>query len=245
MKTSAESKKIYFIADLHLSESRPDITLCFLRFLTSEIIPNASALYILGDFFERWIGDDDDSSLNSEIAHHLHILRERQIALFFIHGNRDFLLGQQYASRSGMTLLPEHYVTSLNNQPTLLLHGDTLCIDDIDYQKFRQRIRHPLMQRLLLSLPLWLRKRIAKSARDKSKAKQQTANPDILDVNETEVAKFFEQFEVPTMIHGHTHRPKIHHYADHTRIVLGDWYTQGSFLTLDENGYQLQKIPFE
>lgn len=244
MANKALSKPIYFIADLHLSESRPDITSCFCSFLSHHILPNASALYILGDFFEAWIGDDDDSELNVSIATQLKQLSQNNIPVYFIHGNRDFLLGEQFAKRAEMRLLPEYSIHTFNGTPTLLLHGDTLCTDDVDYQKFRTKVRNKWWQRLVLSLPLWIRRKIARSARDKSKVKQQLSDPSILDVNEQEVATFFERFNVPLMIHGHTHRPNIHQYSYGTRVVLGDWYTQGSFLTLDANGYQLHNIPF-
>lgn len=244
MSVTTQIKQLFFIADLHLSESRPDITECFIHFLHHQIIPHASALYILGDFFETWIGDDDNSALNTRIATELKQVTESNIPIFFIHGNRDFLLGEQFAKRSGLQILPEHHVVTLFGTPTLLLHGDTLCIDDISYQKFRQKVRQPWWQRLVLSLPLWIRKKIAQAAREKSKVKQQQVNPDILDVNQEEVERFFERYEAPLMIHGHTHRPNIHQHMSGTRIVLGDWYTQGSYLTLNEQNYELHRITF-
>lgn len=238
------TKQIYFIADLHLSESRPDITDCFIKFLQQHIQPNASALYILGDFFEAWIGDDDTSALNNSVSAQLNALSSQGIAIYFIHGNRDFLLGQKYASKSGFSILPELYTDTLFGTPILLLHGDTLCTDDIDYQKFRKKVRSPWWQYIVLSLPLWVRRRIARSAREKSKQKQQTLDSAILDVNEEEVESTFAARKVPLMIHGHTHRPFIHHYSFGTRIVLGDWYTQGSYLTFDQHGYTLHQLSF-
>ena len=246
MTENSQEPVTYFIADLHLTENRPDITACFLSFLENEA-PNAEALYILGDLFESWIGDDDNSSFVTEIAHALKSLNQSQTKTFFIHGNRDFLLGHKYAQKAGMTLLPEMALIDLYGQPTLIMHGDTLCTLDIGYQKFRKKSRSWWWQTMIKSLPLYIRKKIAANYRAKS-AKATAMKPqDIMDVTPDEVVKCLEAYHSQLLIHGHTHRPNVHQLTANNaaakRIVLGDWYQQGAWLKVTPSDMHLLNMP--
>jgi UDP-2,3-diacylglucosamine hydrolase len=225
-----------FISDLHLDESRPHIVELFTQFLAGEA-RSADALYILGDFFESWIGDDDDSALAKDVAASLRDLRDRGVPIFFMHGNRDFLLGADYAARAGMTLLPDPTIIELGRERILLMHGDTLCTDDVDYQKFRVLVRDPQWQRQFLAKPLTERRAFAAHAREESR-RQTSAKPEqIMDVNPAAVMAAMREHGVRRLIHGHTHRPATHqlnldgHAAE--RIVLGDWYEQSSVLRME------------
>lgn len=235
-----------FISDLHLDPERPAITTLLLRFLAEEA-RDAEALYILGDLFEAWVGDDDDAELATDVAHALRAVRDAGVPIGFIRGNRDFLLGQDYADRAGMTLLPDPCVMPLGGEPTLLLHGDLLCTDDIRYLAFRRQVRDLAWQANFLSQPLANRKAFAKQARAESYASQQGRAPDIGDANVVAVEDMLQRYGVRRMIHGHTHRPRIHSHLvagrECERIVLGDWYEQGSVLRLDSGGrYSLDRL---
>ena len=235
-----------FIADLHLSADRPDITAAFLHFI-QHTANEADALYILGDLFEVWIGDDNPEPLLKQIASALKQLSDSGVALYFIHGNRDFFLRQGYAERCGMTLLPPAKVIDLYGTPTLIMHGDSLCTLDIAYQKFRKWWNQPWWQWLMLRLPLWYRQRLARKARDKSaRHKQQymtQAQPQIMDVTPEEVPRTMAQAGVLKLIHGHTHRPAVHALTVNSqpaqRYVLGDWYSQSSYLRVSADNWQL------
>lgn len=228
----------YFIADLHLSENRPDITACFLSFLEKDA-PKAEKLYILGDLFEAWVGDDDDSDFVATVAQALLTLSQLNVQIYYIHGNRDFLLGKSYAKKSGMTLLPEICLIDLYGKPTIIMHGDTLCTRDIAYQKFRKKSRSWWWQAIIKSLPLSLRKKIAADYRKKSTAATAVKSQDIMDVTDSEVVNCLENYQSQLMIHGHTHRPYIHHITANEkaaqRIVLGDWYEQGAWLKVTKD----------
>ncbi len=235
-----------FISDLHLDAERPRITELFGRFLREEAA-GADALYILGDLFEAWVGDDDPSDTGAFVARELRAVADAGTPTFFIHGNRDFLLGEEYARRAGMTILPDPSVVMLHGQPTLLMHGDTLCTDDVAYQQFRTQTRNPAWQAQFLSQPLPARLAFAKQARAASKAHQQGLQghgtmESITDVAPATVETTFAQFGIDTMIHGHTHRPAVHDKAGGKRIVLGDWYQQGSVLRVDAQGAQLSSL---
>ncbi|MFC3033976.1 UDP-2,3-diacylglucosamine diphosphatase [Pseudoalteromonas fenneropenaei] len=234
-------RKSYFISDLHLSENRPDIVSAFYRFLDQHMTNEVDALYILGDFFEVWVGDDYQTQFTQDIATRLNALSQRGIALYFIHGNRDFLLGKRFAQQAGIALLPEQSVIDLYGTPTLILHGDEMCTQDLAYQAFRKKSRGWWWPRLMLALPLWYRQRVARNAREKSKLSQMNKPPEVLDVTQTGVSEMFSRFAVKDMIHGHTHRPKVHHneILGSTRTVLGDWYNQSSYLMASENGLEL------
>ena len=244
---STKQQVTYFIADLHLAQNRPDITACFLRFLQDEA-PQAQRLYILGDLFEAWIGDDDDSAYLTTIAKALTALSALGTSIYYIHGNRDFLLGQRFAKESAMILLPEVDLIDLYGQSVVIMHGDTLCTRDIGYQKFRKKSRSWWWQTIVKSLPLFVRKKIASDYRKKSAAATATKSQDIMDVTPDEVVKCLENYHSQLLIHGHTHRPAIHELNANTedakRIVLGDWYEQGAWLKVTPTSMQLMNLPF-
>ncbi|WP_462180352.1 UDP-2,3-diacylglucosamine diphosphatase [Pseudoalteromonas gelatinilytica] len=240
----------YFIADLHLTENRPDITAAFFDFLDSKIInDDVDALYILGDFFEVWVGDDYQTDLSKSVAARLSQVSKSGTEVFFIHGNRDFIMREGYAKSASMTLLPEQVVIDLYGTPTVILHGDEMCTQDIEYQKFRKKSRGWWWPKLMLAMPLWYRKKIARNAREKSKQSQASKALEILDVTEDAVLAMFEKHQVVNMIHGHTHRPNVHHYNHAgktlTRTVLGDWYEQESYLRATPEQQKLIHTPFK
>jgi len=227
-----------FISDLHLDASRPHITRLFVEFVRSEA-SQASALYILGDLFEAWIGDDAIDETADQVAVALSDLHTRGVPCFFIHGNRDFLLGDAYARRARMTLLPDPSVIEIEGERVLLLHGDTLCTDDAPYQAFRTQSRNPAWQRAFLARPVAERQAFAAQARAESRRYTRSIGDAITDVNATEVRSELGSHGVRRMIHGHTHRPAIHAIdldgGTAERVVLGDWYEQGSLLRCDGN----------
>ena len=242
-----------FISDLHLDAERPEVTRWFTGFLAREA-RGADALYILGDLFEAWVGDDDPSPLGAEVATHLRALADTGVPVFFQHGNRDFLVGREYAARAGMQLLPEYAVLTLHGRPALLAHGDTLCTDDVPYQAFRAQVRAPAWRAQFLAQPLAARLAFAAQARAASQQRQQGLKQDdragfetITDVAPATVAEVMQRYGVDLLIHGHTHRPAIHALTAGeracTRVVLGDWYTQGSVLRADADGLCLEAIP--
>jgi len=223
-----------FISDLHLEDSYPAATGWLMEFLEGPAT-GARDLYILGDLFEAWIGDDALSATARHVAAALHQLGSGGINCFFMHGNRDFLVGSDYARQAGFALLPETLVMDLYGTPTLLLHGDTLCTDDIEYQSFRRQTRNPEWQAAILSLSIEERFQLARNARDVSKAHTGSTAMEIMDVNEKTVLQTFQEHGVKRMIHGHTHRPAVHRHvlpdgSIAERIVLSDWYSGGSYL---------------
>ncbi len=235
-----------FISDLHLDAERPAITELFGRFIDEEA-RGADALYILGDLFEAWVGDDDPSDAGAFVAEKLSALTRAGVPVSFIRGNRDFLLRDGYARRAGMAILPDPAVVMLYGKPTLLMHGDLLCTGDIAYQQFRAQTRQPEWQHQFLSQPLPARMAFAQQARAASKAHQsglQQAGQmeTITDVAPDAVATTFARYGIDTIIHGHTHRPAVHTDEGGTRIVLGDWYHQGSVLRVDVNGARLSAL---
>lgn len=235
-----------FISDLHLDAGRPAATQAFIDWLASEA-GAADAVYILGDLFDVWLGDDDTAPLAATVAQALHTLSERGVAICFVRGNRDFLLGSVYANRCGMRLLPDPCVIKLYDVFTLLSHGDLLCSDDVAYQQFRQRVRAAEWQAAFLAQPLRERAAFAAQARTASQAHQQGIDETISDVNPDSVDRWLARFGVQRMIHGHTHRPAIHRPAADAwqRIVLGDWYQQGSVLRIGSDGEaRLRGLPF-
>jgi len=234
-----------FISDLHLDDQRPETTSLLRKFLHDEAV-HADALYILGDLFEFWLGDDVPSKCSLDVAADLSKLSDKGVACYFMHGNRDFLLQETYARLAGITLLQEEYVADLYGEQVLLLHGDSLCTDDIPYQQFRTLVRNPVWQQDFLAKTAKERLQIALQARDASAEHQDNASMDIMDVNPAEVIAAFERHNVKRVIHGHTHRPASHdlqingHKAQ--RIVLGDWYTQGSVLRVQPGRFVLDEI---
>ncbi|MBN8431865.1 UDP-2,3-diacylglucosamine diphosphatase [Microbulbifer salipaludis] len=229
----------YLISDLHLDASRPEITRAFYQFLEGPAA-GAEALYILGDFFEVWIGDDDDAPLAEEVALRLKRYSEAGTDVFLMHGNRDFLLGEEYALRCGATLLPDPSLVTLAGHPVLLMHGDSLCTRDQEYMAFRQQARNPQWQQALLAKPLAERRQIAAQIRSVSKSMNSSKAEDIMDVTPEEVHKVMRDHQVRTLIHGHTHRPARHALTidDQAaeRLVLGDWGELGWCIRADDAG---------
>jgi len=242
---STIASSVRLIADLHLDPTRPAATRLFLALLTEQ--PAPTALYILGDLFETWIGDDDDQPLGEQVAAGLRDLAGRGCALYFIHGNRDFLLGEDFARRSHLRLLPEHTVIDLHGTPTLIMHGDTLCTDDVAYQALRRQIRAPDWQATVLAQPLAARRQLAASLRSESERALRDKPEAITDVNPDTVRDIMQQHGVRQLIHGHTHRPGCHDLVvdgrPARRLVLGAWYHGGSVLSCDTRGCRLLQRP--
>lgn len=234
-----------FVSDLHLDAARPHITDLFVQFVNDEAI-SSNALYILGDLFEAWIGDDVADAAGDRVATAIANLHTRNVPVFFIHGNRDFLLGDAWARRARVTLLADPSLVVIEGQPTLLMHGDTLCSDDIDYQAFRNQVHQPRWQREFLAQSHTERSAFATHARDESRRQTASKQGTIMDVNADAVAAAMRAHKVTRLIHGHTHRPAIHDLdidgVAAQRIVLGDWYDQGSVLRLDAGGLELAAL---
>lgn len=232
-----------FISDLHLDDGRPAATNLFLNFLETDAA-NAEALYILGDLFEYWLGDDAPTSAGLKAAEGLSRLAAADVPCYFMHGNRDFLLADEYAGHAGLILLDEEAVVDLYGCPTLLLHGDSLCTDDHAYQKVRQMVRDPAWQAEFLTRTPQDRARFALEAREQSIEYQSAASMEIMDVNSDAVTSAFQRHNVRHMIHGHTHRPAVHRHplpdGEGRRTVLGDWYAQGSVLRVTPEGAELE-----
>lgn len=229
-----------FIADLHLDPSRPQITALFENYLASDEVRHADALYILGDLVEAWIGDDDDAELPARIAAATRAVRDAGVPVYFMVGNRDFLLGEVFANRAGMTLLDDGVVHDVQGRPTLLMHGDVLCTDDATYQAVRRQVRTPEWAAQILAMPLEARRAFAAKAREDSKAHTGSTMESIMDVNASAVTEAMRKAGVRRLIHGHTHRPAVHALEldgqTAERIVLGDWYEHGSVLRVDDLG---------
>ena len=238
---------IRFISDLHLEESRPDITDAFLAFLKDKAM-GIDALYILGDFFEAWIGDDEKTPLQNQVAEALRDVSDSGTALYLMHGNRDFLIGEDFCNRCGAELLPDPTVIDLDGTPTLLMHGDSLCTEDVEYQKFRANMRNAHWQQMFLQRPLADRQMVARQLREISMAKNQGKAETIMDVTPEEVVREMEHHGVQRLIHGHTHRPAVHELSANgkpaVRIVLGDWDTHAWWLEVTgDNEPALLKRP--
>jgi UDP-2,3-diacylglucosamine hydrolase len=243
---SADSrKKTLLISDLHLDPSAPAIARQFIAFLRGEA-REARALYILGDLFEAWLGDDDPDPAVREIVRELRALRDAGVPTFFMHGNRDFLIGSRFASETGCTLLDDGTVVDLHGERVQLLHGDVLCTADTSYQRLRRILRNPLMLFVLRHLPLETRRKLGRKLREGSQMHVGSTAAEIMDVTPDEVTSALRRAGVRTMVHGHTHRPAIHDVQvdgqPARRIVLGDWYTQGSVLEWRDNGVELRTL---
>lgn len=223
----APANSILLISDLHLDPARPDLTRAFVDFLENRA-SQADALYILGDFFNVWIGDDDDAPLCAEISLALQKLSANGTVVYLMHGNRDFLMGEEWAAACAAALIHEPYVLHQGGVQFLLLHGDSLCTRDTDYMAFRRMVRDPQWQRDFLARPLAERRHFAEQARARSKTMSSNKPDDIMDVTPAEVERVLAEAAIPTLIHGHTHRPAVHMLdSGHLRIVLGDWDKQG------------------
>ena len=238
---------ILLISDLHLEEQRPDITQAFLDLLTGRA-RTAKALYILGDFFEAWIGDDAMSPFQASIAQALRELSDSGTAIYLMHGNRDFMLGQGFCRAAGCTLLADPTKIELGGEPVLLMHGDSLCTRDEAYMRLRRYLRHPLTLFILRNLPRRTREKLARKLRKESSAQTRMKAADIVDVTPEEIPRIMQEYGVKTLIHGHTHRPAIHKLQlgeqAARRIVLGDWDRQGWALQVDEQGFALAPFDF-
>ena len=236
---------VLFISDLHLEAERPDITRAFLHFLSTRA-RTAEALYILGDFFEAWIGDDGMDEFQHAIARALREVSESGTRIYLMHGNRDFLIGQAFCREAGCTLLRDPSLIDLGGEKILLMHGDSLCTLDAAYMKLRRWLRNPLSLFILRHLPLATRHKLARKLRKESRAQTRMKASEIVDVTPTEVEKVMRDKGVRILIHGHTHRPAVHELVidgrPARRIVLGDWDTQGWALEADDQG--LQQAPF-
>lgn len=238
---------ILLISDLHLQEERPDITRAFLDLLDGRA-RHAEALYILGDFFEAWIGDDAMTPFQTGICQALRALSDSGTQVFLMHGNRDFLIGEAFCKAAGATLLADPSVVRMGGESVLLMHGDSLCTLDIGYMKMRRYLRNPLSLWILRHLPLGTRQKLARKLRSESRAQTRMKANDIIDVTPDEVPRIMAEYGVHTLVHGHTHRPAIHKLVVEgqpaRRIVLGDWDRQGWALEVDEQGFQLQPFAF-
>ncbi len=236
----------FFISDLHLDPDSPEIARQFLAFLDGEA-RSADALYILGDLFEVWLGDDDPDPAAREIVAALRRLSDSGVPCFVMHGNRDFLIGRRFCEETGATLLGDGVVVEVQGERVLLMHGDVLCTDDKSYQRLRRIVRNPVVQWVTRRLSLARRRALASRMREGSRMHTGTAAPDIMDVNAGAVADAFRAGGVRTMIHGHTHRPAVHELVVDgkpvRRIVLGDWHAQGSVLAWSPAGFELRQLP--
>ncbi|APZ42337.1 UDP-2,3-diacylglucosamine diphosphatase [Acidihalobacter ferrooxydans] len=234
-----------FISDLHLDPSRPEVIDLLTRFMT-ERAAQAEGLYILGDLFEYWIGDDDVRPGLEPVIDALRRLTDGGVSAYFMAGNRDFLVGEGFAAATGCTLLDDPASIDLYGVPTLLMHGDTLCTDDVTYMQLRKQLRDPAFQAGFLALPVAQRRVQAEALRRQSREATSTKAMDIMDVNADAVCDALRSHGVHRLIHGHTHRPASHTLAidgqPAERIVLGDWYTQGSVLSVTPRGHVLETL---
>lgn len=241
----AHDGPVLFVSDLHLAPERPADTAAFHAFLAGPA-RGAAALYILGDLFEYWLGDDDRSAFSDGVLDAIAALVRGGVPVYFLHGNRDFLLGRRAAARAGMTLLHDPTLVELFGVPTLLMHGDTLCTDDVAYQRFRAHVRRPWRIRLFLLLPLAARRRVGLALRGKSERAKQGKAPEVMDVNADAVAGALRTHGYPRLIHGHTHRPARHlHELEGQRcerFVLSDWYGRGAYLRVDATGVTEMRV---
>lgn len=238
---------VAFVSDLHLDESRPEVTQLFIDYLTSAA-NSLDALYILGDLFEVWLGDDDDTEHHRRIVSALRAFTASGTKCYFVWGNRDILVGNRFSRDTGVKIIAEQTVWDFFGQRVLLMHGDELCTDDMAYQKFRRRSRNRVIQWIFVNLPISLRRSLAGRMRSRSKEHTASVGETITDVNQDSVEQAMRQHNVRILVHGHTHRPAVHEFdldgEPAQRIVLGDWYQQGSALEWRAEGYELTAMPF-
>jgi len=235
-----------FISDLHLDPGDPAVVRQFHAFLETDA-RRADALYILGDLFEAWLGDDDPEPLARGVVAALRALTDAGVPCFVMHGNRDFLIGSRFCREAGATRLEDGTVVDLYGERVLLMHGDALCTDDVSYQRLRRILRNPAVRFVLRHLSLGQRRALARRLRAGSRAHVGSTAPEIMDVNTAAVVDAFRRSGVRTLVHGHTHRPAVHEIevdgAPVRRIVLGDWYVQGSVLEWSRQGCELRALP--
>lgn len=227
--------KTLFISDLHLSPDQPELIRLATEFITQQTA--VDAFYILGDIFNTWLGDDLIPDEFSPFIAALQNQRDRGVKIYLMVGNRDFMLGDEFAQRVGGTLLPDPVVVDLYGQRALLMHGDSLCTDDVSYQRYRKVVRQRWLQKLFLTMPLSIRQRISDKIKAKSKQQKQYKQAQIMDVNPSAVRQTMQQYQVSLLIHGHTHRPAIHpidtpSMRNAYRVVMGDWQPQPSYLEI-------------
>ena len=234
-----------FISDLHLETDRPDIGKQFLEFMKGEA-RGADELYILGDLFEAWVGDDDPNTHYFTVKRAIRQLGDSGVPVFFMHGNRDFMVGREFGRETGVTILPDPHRITLYGQRVLLSHGDVLCTDDVQYQRIRAMTRDPEWQSKMREKPLKERLAIAQEARRQSMERTINMSLEIMDVNQQAVEAMIREHDVDVLLHGHTHRPAVHEVdlgkRRAKRIVLGDWYTQGSMVRWDSLGPHLEQL---
>ncbi len=234
---------LYFIADLHLEEKRPELSRAFFNYL-NKLPKDAEALYILGDLFEAWVGDDDDSAFAARACEQLKRLRERPLPVYVMRGNRDFLLGDGFCQKTGCLLIEDPTVIDYHGTAYLLMHGDTLCTEDEDYIAFRRQVRSSKWQQTVLALPLSQRRQLAQQLRDQSLAVNQAKSNEIMDVTADEMQRVMKAHNVRELIHGHTHRPAHHKLLldneKANRWVLGDWDQSGWQIRVDNHGAELE-----
>ena len=235
-----------FISDLHLEAGRPEIGVQFLDFLSGEA-RDADTLYILGDLFEVWLGDDDPNPYYAGMKAAIRELVDSGIPVFFMHGNRDFMIGDEFATETGVTILQDPELIDLHGEKVLLSHGDALCTDDVEYQRFRAMTRNPEWQAMMLAKTIQERIAHALEARQGSVEHGKSLDDEITDVNQSAVEALIRKHGVDILLHGHTHRPAIHEVRlgdrTATRIVLGDWFEQGSVVRWDADGPRLEEMP--
>lgn len=238
--------KTLFVSDLHLDAAHPGIGRQFEAFLEGEA-RTAEALYILGDLFEAWLGDDDPAPAARATVRALRAVSDAGVTVFVMHGNRDFLIGERFCRETGARLLADGTVVELYGERVLLMHGDALCTDDVSYQRLRRIVRNPVVRGIFRIMTLNQRRALAGKLRAGSRAHVGMTAPEIMDVNAAAVAQAFREAGVRTLIHGHTHRPAVHPLeidgAPAKRIVLGDWYMQGSVLEASPGGFELRALP--
>jgi UDP-2,3-diacylglucosamine hydrolase len=236
-------QKTWFISDLHLDVDHPEITSDFIKLL-GKSDKSVDAIYILGDLFETWIGDDDTNHFSAEMMGALKRLTQNGSKVYFMRGNRDFLIGRQFMAKTGCELLPDEKVVNLYGTRVLLMHGDTLCTKDTAYLRARKFAHYKIIQTLFLWLPLCFRQKIAATARAASHKHTQNIEKYVMDVTDSEVTSVMRHHQVNYLIHGHTHRPDMHHFNDKTevkyRIVLPAWHDGGSIFEWREDGEKQQ-----
>ncbi|NNF16172.1 MAG: UDP-2,3-diacylglucosamine diphosphatase [Gammaproteobacteria bacterium] len=234
-----------FISDLHLEPARDDISSQFIEYIES-LGTETERLYIVGDLFEAWVGDDAPGPLGLQVIEHLARLTRRGVHGFFTHGNRDFLIGSEFLKQTGFTLLDEETVIDCYGTQVLLMHGDSLCTDDVAYQALRSVVRDPHWQADILAKSVAQRVALAREMRLQSSVQMQQKETAIMDVNQQEVEAVMRRHQVNFLLHGHTHRPNVHKFTldgqPAQRIVLGDWYEQGSTVRWDKNGFELLEL---
>lgn len=231
-------KHTLFISDLHLSPASSQQIKLFLNFCETQTI-KADALYILGDFFEAYLGDDEKSEFHASLIQALKNVSSR-IPVYFMRGNRDFLVGKKFLKQTGCQLLTDPTVIDLYGHPTLLMHGDTLCTDDKDYLRFRTRTQNIFYQKMVLACPLFVRQKMAQGLRKRSMQHTSSVKKEIMDTNPQEISRVMKEHDVLQLIHGHTHRPCMENFElegkNACKIVLGDWHHKGNFLICEADG---------